>query len=115
MTKLKIKKVRVRNFRSYKDSGEVDLDENITVMIGKNECGKTNFLKTLESLNSDYEYSNDDLCYYSEDAMEKETSDIEMVTAWFQTDNEDKESLKILSYYLTTQVYICIHPVRKIY
>ena len=94
MAKLKIKKVRVRNFCSYKDSGEVNLDENITVMIGKNESGKTNFLKALGSLDSDYEYSDDDICYYSNDAIGKEASEIEMVTAWFQIDSEDKERLK---------------------
>lgn len=60
--------MRVRNFRSYKDSGEVRLDEKITTMIGKNESGKTNFLKALESLNVGYRYSIDDLCYYSEES-----------------------------------------------
>ena len=94
MVKLQIEKVRVCNFLSYKDSGEVNLDKFITTMIGKNESGKTNFLKALESLNLSYEYSDDDFCYFSSDIEEKENSEIAMVTAWFKTDNEDKERLK---------------------
>jgi len=90
---MKIEKVRVRNFRSYKDSGEVRLDEKMLTMIGKNESGKTNFLKALESLNVDYEYSSRDLCYYSEE-RKKPAENIEMITVWFATDDEDKKRLK---------------------
>ena len=95
VVKVKIEKVRVRNFRSFKDSREVKIDERITTMIGKNESGKTNFLKALESINRNHEYVEDDLCYYSE-AVAREAEDIEMVTIWFKTDNEDKDRLKKL-------------------
>ena len=90
---MKIEKVRVRNFLSYKDSGEVELDKRITAMIGKNESGKTNFLKALESLNVQYKYSPEDLCYYSEE-REKPLESIEMVTVWFAVENEDRKKLK---------------------
>jgi len=46
---MRIKKVRIRNFRSIIDTGEISLDEKITLLLGKNEQGKTNFLKALES------------------------------------------------------------------
>jgi len=46
---MRIKKVRIRNFRSIIDSGEISLDDKITVLLGKNEQGKTNLLKALES------------------------------------------------------------------
>lgn len=92
---MKVEKVRVRNFRSYRDSGELILDGKITTMIGKNESGKTNFLKSLESLNADYEYSSDDLCYYSEEGRKPDES-IEMVTVWFATDAEDRKKLRVI-------------------
>lgn len=94
MIELKIKKVKLHNFRSYKDSPEVDLNKDILITIGKNESGKTNFLKALESLNTSYEYLDDDLCYYPSFIMEEELSGIKMVTAWFQTESKDKERLK---------------------
>ncbi|MDK2864890.1 MAG: ATPase domain [Thermotogota bacterium] len=44
---MRIKKVRIRNFRSIVDTGEISLDEKITLLLGENEQGKTNFLKAL--------------------------------------------------------------------
>ena len=60
---MRIKKVRIRNFRSIIDSGEISLDDKITVLLGKNEQGKTNLLKALESFGREYKYENDDLSY----------------------------------------------------
>lgn len=91
---MRIEKVSVHNFRSHKSSGVV-LHEKITTMIGKNESGKTNFLKSLESLNVSYKYSTDDLCYYSEDKR-KPAENIKMVTVWFATNVEDRKNLKAI-------------------
>lgn len=46
---MKLKSVRVTNFRSVLDSGEVEIAET-TCLVGKNEAGKTAFLKALEGL-----------------------------------------------------------------
>ncbi len=43
---MQITAFQVTNFRSIKDSGWVDL-ENLTVLVGKNESGKTSLLKAL--------------------------------------------------------------------
>ena len=40
-------KVRVQNYRSIVDSGNVEIEDGVTVVIGKNEQGKTNFLRAL--------------------------------------------------------------------
>ena len=79
---MEIEKVRIQNFRSIKDSNEVNIDDKVTSLIGKNDNGKTNFLKALEFFNKEYKYAKDDLCSYSE----KEgigAKDIEMITIWF--------------------------------
>ena len=47
---MKLEKCRVQNYRCILDSGWVDLDD-IAVLVGKNESGKTSFLKALWRLN----------------------------------------------------------------
>ena len=48
---MKLKTVQVRNFRSILDSNEVPIGD-LTCLVGKNEAGKTAFLKALEGLRS---------------------------------------------------------------
>ena len=42
---------RVTKYRSIEDSGEVNVDENITTFVGINESGKTNLMRALKKLN----------------------------------------------------------------
>lgn len=49
-TFMKLKKFRIRNYRSILDSGWVDVDD-LTVLVGKNEAGKTSLLRALHKLN----------------------------------------------------------------
>ena len=44
---MKLKRLYLRNFRSYKDWVSVDF-ENITTFIGKNDAGKSTILEALE-------------------------------------------------------------------
>jgi predicted ATP-dependent endonuclease of OLD family len=92
---MKIEKVRVQNFCSIKDSNEVNIDGKVTSLIGKNDNGKTNFLKALEFFNKEYKYAKDDLCSYSEKEG-IEAKDIEMITIWFGITDKDKIKLKEL-------------------
>lgn len=55
---MKLKSAHVTNFRSVLDSGPVDIEAS-TCLVGKNEAGKTAFLKALEGLkpvNKTYAY-----------------------------------------------------------
>lgn len=92
---MKIEKVRVQNFCSIKDSNEVNIDGKVTSLIGKNDNGKTNFLKALEFFNKEYKYAKGDLCSYSEKEG-IEAKDIEMITIWFGITDKDKIKLKEL-------------------
>src|SRR5438093_13651794 len=47
---MKLKKIRVREFKSIMDSNDVDITD-ITCLVGKNESGKTAFLQALYRLN----------------------------------------------------------------
>ncbi len=47
---MKLTSVRVQNYRSIEDSGEVKI-EDVTSLVGKNESGKTTFLRALHLLN----------------------------------------------------------------
>ena len=47
---MKLTSCRVQNYRSIQDSGWVDIDD-IAVVVGKNESGKTSFLKALWKFN----------------------------------------------------------------
>jgi len=91
---MKVDKVRISNFRSIIDSGEVIIDEKITILLGKNEQGKTNFLKALESFKKDYE--EDDLCYLS-DSRDYDPSEIPLITVYFKLDHHDQKLLKRFS------------------
>ena len=87
---MRIKKVGIRNFRSIIDSGEISLDDKITILLGKNEQGKTNFLKAIESFGKDYEYQEDDLSYL---LSHEEISQIPIITVWFKLDDAEKKVL----------------------
>ena len=50
---MKLIKSRVEKFRNYVDSEEVKIEDSITSLIGKNESGKTAFLKALYSIKPD--------------------------------------------------------------
>jgi predicted ATPase len=58
---MKLISARVRTFRSIVDSGDVDIEERLTVLVGKNEQGKTTFLKALTSFEKSYRYGPNDL------------------------------------------------------
>ncbi len=100
-----IEKFYIKNYRSILDSGEVNLDSKIAILIGKNESGKTCILKALESFKVDYEYAEDDLCLHSE-AKEKvdlgaTKGDVEIMKIWFEIEAEDKGKLKEIHPQLT--------------
>ena len=47
---MKLKSVRIKQFRSINDSGEFVIESAYTILAGKNESGKSNVMKALEKL-----------------------------------------------------------------
>ncbi|WP_101689422.1 ATP-binding protein [Dysgonomonas massiliensis] len=69
---MKIKKIRLKNFRGYKDF-EIEFSSSLNVIIGKNDIGKSTILEALDIFfNSDkIKMEIDDLCVYrSSDKVE---------------------------------------------
>jgi predicted ATP-dependent endonuclease of OLD family len=96
---MKIGKFHAKNYKSILDSGEVTLHSRITALIGKNESGKTNVLKALESFDRGYEYTENDLCLHSEMIKKLDSEGIgegyvEIVTIWFTMESKDRLKLK---------------------
>ncbi|GEM_PF-655696 len=48
---MRIKKFRVRKYRNIQDSGYIDLLDDLTCIVGKNQSGKTSLLKALHKFN----------------------------------------------------------------
>jgi len=103
---MRIKKVRIRNFRSIIDTGEISLDEKITLLLGKNEQGKTNFLKALESFGKEYKYEDDDLSYLV--THEKESQQIPIITIWFKLNDDEKKILSSINEEFEKQTEVVI-------
>ncbi len=91
---MKLNKVHVQNFRSIVDSGAVDIEDGVTVIIGKNEQGKTNFLRAIRSFNSDQQFAPGDLPNHLRPALEdKLASAIEIATLTFSVEPADTKKL----------------------
>lgn len=87
---MKLQQVRVQNYRSIVDSGFVTVDERVTIIVGRNEQGKTNFLRALESFNSSYTYVPKDLPNHLRPTLEaKDAKTIPIVTLRLVPDPTD--------------------------
>lgn len=50
---MKINRVRIKNFRSIQDSGDIYLEDKVTILAGKNESGKTAILHAISDFDVD--------------------------------------------------------------
>jgi len=91
---MKLSRVRIQNYRSIVDSGEVEIEERVTVLIGKNEQGKTMFLRGMASFGQNKQYVPNDLPNHLRVELErKKASDIPIATLQFQLDDSDRTAL----------------------
>ena len=95
---MKLIKARIQNYRSIKDTGEFDIEELKTIMVGPNEAGKTVILQALQKLNRpdgvdgfdeirDYPRS----LYNDITTGKVKAEDVEVVRGYFILDDEDKK------------------------
>ncbi|NWJ49658.1 MAG: AAA family ATPase [Bacteroidetes bacterium] len=49
--KLKLTKVRINKYKSFSKEQEINIDDKVTVLVGKNESGKTAFLESVAKIN----------------------------------------------------------------
>lgn len=58
--------VRIQNYKSIVDTGWIELEKDITTLLGRNESGKTSFLQAISSFSDDDTYSEEEMCYYTD-------------------------------------------------
>ena len=58
---MQLEEVRVRRFRNIRDTGWVDVHEDVTTLVGKNESGKTSFLEAVGRLSDTDPIEDDDI------------------------------------------------------
>jgi predicted ATP-dependent endonuclease of OLD family len=94
---MKLIKARVQNYRSIIDTGEFEIEELKTIMVGPNEAGKTVILRALQQLSKPEDISGFDVLRdyprskYSD--IKRGTvlpKDVTVVTGYFKLDEEDK-------------------------
>ena len=94
---MKLKKARVQNYRSIRDTGEFEIEAAKTILVGPNEAGKTAILQALQQINApkaligfdtlrDYPRAD-----YNDITVGKvDPTNIEVITATFILDDDDK-------------------------
>ena len=96
---MKIVSFRVQNYRSIIDTNNIDM-EDVMVLVGPNQAGKSSVLKGLNSLSFDYFYDiNNELTQLekiNKNYVDKETppKDLPIITVTFQLEASDTEYLK---------------------
>ena len=97
---MKLNKARVQNYRSIIDTGEFEIEELKTIMVGPNEAGKTVILKALQQLNKPSEIAGFDVLrdyprsLYNDISTKKILpKDITVVTGYFKLEQSDKDVL----------------------
>lgn len=97
---MRLKRVRVRDYRSVNDSGEFEVEHAKTILVGINEAGKTCLLTAIEQINApdsrpgfraltDYPRAR----YTEVQRGERDESDVEVVVATFTLDDDDRAAI----------------------
>ena len=95
---MRLIKARVQNYRSIIDSGEFEIEDLKTIMVGPNEAGKTVLLRALQQLNKpadvlDFEALRDyPRSLYNDISTQKvNPKDVTVVTGYFKLEKVDKD------------------------
>jgi len=97
---MKLIKARIQNYRSIIDSGEFEIENLKTIMVGPNEAGKTVLLKALQQLNKpedvpgfevlrDYPRSK----FNDIDTGKVDPKNVTVVTGYFELEAGDQEEI----------------------
>jgi AAA ATPase-like protein len=91
---MRLKKVLIQNYRSIVDSSEVEIDDGVTVVIGKNEQGKSTFLNAIKAFNTTEHFTPRDLPNHLRPELDdRAQAEIPIVTLWFSLEPRDHQKL----------------------
>lgn len=91
-----LKKVSIKNYRQFKDT-EIDFDDNLTVLAGANNSGKTSIIELFKRLFKDKKFDQDDISAgYYEDLHKNFTDAISKAFKTSKDETEFREKIKNL-------------------
>lgn len=97
---MKLHKARIQNYRSIIDTGEFEIEDLKTIMVGPNEAGKTVILRALQQLNKPEEIPGFDALrdyprsLYNDISTKKVLPEnITVITGYFKLEQEDINAL----------------------
>jgi len=105
---MEIKSFRIKNYRSIKDSGVCYLSgDNITILAGKNESGKTAILEALEDFDTENEIRKEAIPYHNQEAVPE-------IAVTFEIDKETLQEIsEEIDFELETPKSIKIEIIKK--
>lgn len=68
---MRLKKILLGNFRSYLGETYIDIEDNVSTIIGKNDAGKSAILEALDIFFNDSRPELEDLCIFTEEKVMK--------------------------------------------
>jgi len=100
---MKLKQFRVREFRSIWDSGPIEVDEQTTCFVGKNEAGKTTLLSALYRTNPivkgdavfdpTYDYPKREVEDYRYDVENGDRDEVVVVECLYELEDDDADAV----------------------
>lgn len=113
---MKLIKARVKKFRNFVDSENLEVEDSITSLIGKNESGKSAFLKALYSIKPDNlnEVNIEVITDYPrwlkvQDARDMNLEEVSLVETYFSLNDDDFVSLsEVLDIPIPKNLELCI-------
>lgn len=97
---MRLKAARVRNYRSIRDTGEFEIENGKTILVGPNEAGKSAILQALQQINAPKGVKGFDAlrdyprALYNDITTGKvKAEDIPVVDVIFKLDEEDRKVL----------------------
>ena len=100
---MKLREFRVREFRSIWDSGPVNVDDQVTCLVGKNEAGKTALLTALYRTNpiipeaaafdETYDYPKREVEDYRFAVENKDRDEAVVVECLYELEDDDREAV----------------------
>jgi len=121
---MKLTKARVQNYRSIRDTGEFNIEELKTILVGPNEAGKSAILQALQQINPPEGVSGfDSLRDYPRKLLNKmdqgelEPKDVPVATVWFDISEEQSDlppSLQLDGIQYERTVYLDNHSTHSL-
>lgn len=110
---MRLVKARVQNYRSIIDTGEFEIEDLKTIMVGPNEAGKTALLKALQQLNQPKEVAGFEVLrdyprakYYEITTKMVKPEEVVVVSGWFKLEDKDKALIP-------AEFHECLYKVSK--